>query len=62
MKNNPVEMIPIDRIKIINPRFRDRKKFDTIIQSVRNQGMKKPIKVAVRGTNGEDMRVASKMG
>ena len=53
MKNNPVEMIPIDRIKIINPRFRDRKKFDIIIQSIRNLGMKKPIKVAVRSTNGD---------
>ncbi|MEI8312002.1 MAG: ParB N-terminal domain-containing protein, partial [Verrucomicrobiota bacterium] len=53
MKNSPVEMVPIDRIKIINPRFRDRKKFDVIIQSIRNQGMKKPIKVAVRGTNGD---------
>ncbi len=53
MKNSPVEMIPIDRIKIINPRFRDRKKFDAIIQSIRNLGMKKPIKVAVRGSNGD---------
>ncbi|MFZ4779175.1 MAG: ParB/RepB/Spo0J family partition protein, partial [Terrimicrobiaceae bacterium] len=53
MKNSPVEMIPIERIKIINPRFRDRKKFDAIIQSIRNLGMKKPIKVAVRGSNGD---------
>ncbi len=53
--NNEIQMIPIERIKIINPRFRDKKKFDLIVQNIRNLGLKKPIKVSSRNSppNGE---------
>ncbi|MCL4785367.1 MAG: ParB N-terminal domain-containing protein [Verrucomicrobia bacterium] len=41
-------MIPIDRIRILNPRPRDRKKFEQIVQSINNLGLKKPIQVSRR--------------
>ncbi len=41
-------MIPIDRIRILNPRHRDPKKFQAIVQSIKNLGLKKPIQVSVR--------------
>jgi ParB family chromosome partitioning protein len=43
-----VVLIPLDHIRIINPRFRDRKKFEKIINSIRNLGIKKPILVCPR--------------
>jgi ParB family chromosome partitioning protein len=43
-----VEMISIDRIRILNPRHRDRKKFEVIVQSIKNLGLKKPIQVSLR--------------
>lgn len=46
--NDEVQMVPIDRIRILNPRHRDRKKFETIIQSIRVLGLKKPIQVSLR--------------
>lgn len=45
-----VKMIPIDRIRILNPRHRDRKKFEVIVQSIKNLGLKKPIQVSLRST------------
>jgi ParB family chromosome partitioning protein len=41
-------MIPIDRIRVLNPRPRDKKKFEQIIQSIKNLGLKKPIQVSLR--------------
>ena len=43
-----VQMIPIDEIWILNPRHRERKKFDTIVQSIKDLGLKKPIQVSLR--------------
>ena len=43
-----IQLIPIDQIRIINPRHRDRRKFEPILQSIRNQGLKKPIQVSLR--------------
>lgn len=43
-----VKMIPIERIRILNPRHRDRKKFEVIVQSIKNLGLKKPIQVSLR--------------
>ena len=47
-----VQMIPIERIRILNPRLRDKKKFELIVQSIKNLGLKKPIQVSKR-TAGE---------
>lgn len=46
--NDKIMMIPIDRIRILNPRHRDRKKFEMIVQSIKNLGLKKPIQVSLR--------------
>ena len=53
--NNKIKLIPIDRIRILNPRHRDRKKFEPILESIKNLGLKKPIQVALRsnGSNGD---------
>jgi ParB family chromosome partitioning protein len=49
--SDEVQLIPIDRIRILNPRYRDRKKFELIIQSIRDLGLKKPIQVSLRSTD-----------
>jgi ParB family transcriptional regulator, chromosome partitioning protein len=43
-----VEMIPIDRIVVINPRVRNRKIFKDIISNIADIGLKKPITVTRR--------------
>jgi ParB family transcriptional regulator, chromosome partitioning protein len=48
-----VKIIPIDRIRILNPRHRDRKKFEVIVQSIKNLGLKKPIQVSLRSSQEE---------
>ena len=48
-----MQMIPIDQIRILNPRYRDRKKFEPIVQSIKNLGLKKPIQVSLRAKDEE---------
>ena len=52
--NDEVKLIPIDRIRILNPRHRERKKFEQIVQSIRNLGLKKPIQVSLRSAQEGD--------
>ena len=53
--NDEVTMIPIEKIRILNPRHRDKKKFELIVQSIRNLGLKKPIQVSLRSAaEGEE--------
>jgi len=53
--NEEIKLIPIDRIRILNPRARDRKKFELIVQSINNLGLKKPIQVSLRASHeGEE--------
>lgn len=52
--NDEVQMIPIDQLRILNPRHRDRKKFELIVQSIKNLGLKKPIQVSLRGADEEE--------
>jgi ParB family chromosome partitioning protein len=49
-----IKLIPIESIRILNPRYRDPKKFQSIIQSIKNLGLKKPIKVSVRTADEGD--------
>jgi len=51
---NEVITIPLDRIRIANPRCRDRKKFEKIVESIRNLGLKKPIQVSLRSGKSPD--------
>lgn len=46
-----VILVPIDRIRILNPRPRDKKKFEQVLQSIRNLGLKKPIQVSLRSAH-----------
>lgn len=55
-----IEMIPIEQIRVINPRCRDQKKFAQMVESIRLVGLKKPIKVSLRakfekGGSGYDL-------
>jgi ParB family transcriptional regulator, chromosome partitioning protein len=43
-----IAMIPIDQIRILNSRHRDRKKFEAIVESIKHLGLKKPIQVSRR--------------
>lgn len=53
--NHQVQLIPIDRIRILNPRHRDKKKFEQIILSIKNLGLKKPITISRRNVKeGEE--------
>lgn len=49
--SDEVRMIPIDQIRILNPRYRDRRKFELIVESIKNLGLKKPIQVSLRSTD-----------
>lgn len=47
-----IEMIPLDRIAVINPRVRNKKVFRQIVDSISKVGLKKPITVS-RNENGD---------
>lgn len=50
-----IQMIRIDRIRILNPRHRDKKKFAVIVESIKTLGLKKPIRVSHRSVqDGEE--------
>ena len=46
-----VQMIPIDHIRIINPRLRNKAKFEVIVDSIKKLGLKKPIQVSRRSAD-----------
>ncbi|HWL54349.1 MAG TPA: ParB N-terminal domain-containing protein [Chthoniobacteraceae bacterium] len=48
--NNEVINIPIDRIRVPNPRHRDKRKFTLVVESIRKSGLKKPIQVTLHTT------------
>lgn len=48
--DDAVQLIPIDRINILNPRDRDKRKFRDIVDSISHVGLKKPITVSRRPT------------
>ena len=50
-----VELVPIDRITVINPRVRNKRIFKEIISNIAELGLKKPITVTRRG-GSEDAR------
>jgi ParB family chromosome partitioning protein len=52
--NKEVVNIAVDRIHVANPRYRDKKKFSVIIESIRRSGLKKPIQVTLQPGSGEE--------
>jgi ParB family chromosome partitioning protein len=51
---NEIVMIPMERIRILNPRPRDKKQFEQIVRSIQNGGLKKPIQVSQRSPEEGD--------
>jgi ParB family chromosome partitioning protein len=49
--SDEIAVIPIDQIRILNSRHRDRKKFEAIVDSIKNLGLKKPIQVSRRAAH-----------
>lgn len=49
-----IRMIPIDQIRILNYRHRDPKKFAAIVESIKNVGLKKPIRVSIRSAQEKE--------
>jgi ParB family chromosome partitioning protein len=50
-----IQWVPIDSIRIPNPRGRDKKKHQRITDSIRQVGLKKPITLRPRGDGGYDL-------
>jgi ParB family chromosome partitioning protein len=56
-KNNPkVQMIPIDQIHVLNPRVRNKKKFEQIVDNISHLGLKRPITVSRRKSKGDEIK------
>lgn len=53
MKNTRVTLIPIQEIRVINPRSRNRIKFQIVKASIGTVGLKKPITVHQRALDGD---------
>lgn len=49
MQHDEITLIPIDHIRIINPRSRNKKSFTELIESIQKVGLKRPITVASSG-------------
>lgn len=54
--NAKVQMIPIDQIHVLNPRVRNKKKFEQIVDNISHLGLKKPITVSRRKNKGEEIK------
>jgi ParB family transcriptional regulator, chromosome partitioning protein len=48
MNHNDIELIPLAEIRVLNPRSRGKTRFEEIVASIRNVGLKKPITVSRR--------------
>ena len=46
-RQDEIQMIPLDKITVLNPRSRGKKKFKQIVTNIGQVGLKKPITVAV---------------
>jgi ParB family chromosome partitioning protein len=49
-----IQNIPIDRIKVLNPRVRNKRNFQSIVDNIARVGLKRPITVSARGEKGEE--------
>ena len=48
-----VKTIPIDQIRLLNPRARNQRNFQEIVQSIANVGLKRPITVSPRKSEAD---------
>lgn len=51
-KNRGVELIPIDRIHVLNPRSRNKKQHQEIVENIETVGLKRPVTVRRRAEAG----------
>lgn len=51
-RESDIQMIPVDRIIVVNPRDRGQVKFKQIANNIANLGLKKPITVTPKEANG----------
>lgn len=49
------EQVPIDKIRVVNPRDRNKAKFNALVRSIKEAGLKKPISVSARADGGYDL-------
>ena len=50
-----IKMVPIEKIKVLNPRVRNKQKFQQIVSNIYNLGLKRPITVSqYRNKSGEE--------
>ena len=56
MSNSPVELIPIAKIHIANPRPRNRNRWQMMVANIREVGLKKPITVTRREHEDDEGR------
>lgn len=49
------ENVPIDKIRVVNPRDRNKAKFNALVRSIKEAGLKKPISVSARTDGGFDL-------
>jgi ParB family chromosome partitioning protein len=50
LKNRPLQSIPIDRIEVVNPRDRNKRVYEDIVDNIRKVGLKKPVTVTPRAS------------
>ena len=53
MSKKQVKTLPIDQIRFLNPRVRNRRNFQEIVQSIAKVGLKRPITVSPRKTDAD---------
>jgi ParB family chromosome partitioning protein len=46
-----IALVPIDRVNVVNPRSRNQRSFDAIVENIAAVGLKRPITVARRGAD-----------
>ena len=49
--NDDIQMVTISEIHVLNPRHRDQKKFEVIVNNIKTLGLKMPITVSLRAAN-----------
>jgi ParB family transcriptional regulator, chromosome partitioning protein len=55
-RRGQLQMIPIDRIEVLNPRDRNKRVFDEVVGNIKAIGLKKPITVTPRPGPDGDMK------
>jgi ParB family chromosome partitioning protein len=53
-RDSKVQMIPLARIEVVNPRERGRKKFRQIVENIAHLGLKRPITVTPKRPDHPD--------